>query len=138
MTQTLQPFGSIERAVLAFLEASYAPLGGHPERVGGDLPGELSELYVRIDRVFGRADTFEGSFTVDIEVFHPSYDEAENAAMDIEALVLGYPHVVKVGDRTVVFDRVTENQGPSEVPWDDDNVHRLLATYVITARRPTQ
>lgn len=133
--QTLKPFGSIERAVLALLEQSYEPLVGHPERVGGNLPALPGDLYVRIAKVTGSSDQLEGDFVVDIETFHPDYDEAESAGLDIEALVLGYPHVVKVGDHTVVFDRVRQNQGPSEIPWEDDRVHRLLATYVITVRR---
>jgi len=135
MTTTVKPFGSIERAVLALFERDYAPLDGHPGRVGGDLPGALTDLYVRIDRVSGRADRFEGDFVLDIECFHPSYEEAENASFALEALLLGYPHVVEVNGRRVVLDEVQQNQGPSETFWDDDSVHRLLATYVITARR---
>jgi len=90
-----------------------------------------------IDQVPGGAsNALEGDFVLDIEVFSPSYSTAESVAFAVEALLLGYPHVVEVGGRKVVFDRVEQNQGPSDIPWEgDDNVTRMLATYVITARR---
>lgn len=135
MTTQIKPFSPIERTALALIERDFEPVRDHPGRVGGDLPGSLSELYVRLEKVGGRSDRFEGDFILDVECFHPDYSSAENAALALEALLLGYPHVVEVNGRRVVLDEVQQNQGPSETHWDDDSVHRLLATYVITARR---
>jgi len=132
---TVKPFISIERALLALLERDLPDLQGHPERVGGDMPGALTDIYHRIDRLPGRSNRLEGTFVVDIETFGPDYDKTEKAALALEATLLGYPHVVEVSGRRVVFDSVEQSASPSEIPWDDDNVHRLLATYVITARR---
>lgn len=135
MTTTLRRMPPVTRAVLALFERDFAPLDGHPERAGGELPGALSDLYVRIERVGGNATQLEGDYVIDVETFHPDFTEAENAALDLEALLLGYPHVIEVDDQKVILDFVQQNQGPSEIFWDDDNVHRLLATYVITVRR---
>ena len=140
MANQIQSFGSIERAVKAFLLQRYQPLidlGADADaRVGGDLAFEpATGWYIRIDKVGGSSDRFEGDFVVDIEVFGANYLETESHALDIEALFLGYPHVVEVEDRMVVFDRVSQNTLPDELPWEDDEVTRLGATYVITARR---
>jgi len=142
MANQITAFGSIERAVKAFLLKAYPPLAALDPaaadlRVGGDLAFEASSMpwYIRIDKVGGRSDRFEGDFTVDVEVFGVNYLETESHALDLEALFLGYPHVVEVEDQKVVFDRVSQNTLPDELPWEDDAVTRLGATYVITARR---
>jgi hypothetical protein len=136
MTNTVTPWGPWERAVLALLEANMPSLQDHPERVGGDLAYEREmPWYIRIDRVFSRSNRLEGVFTVDLEVFAPEYAVAESVSNDLEALLLGYPHVVEVDGEKFVFDSVSQNSGPNDLPWEDEEVTRLGATYVITARR---
>jgi hypothetical protein len=143
VSNDIPSFGSIEEAVKAFLLANYQPLVDLGEdadvHVGGDLSFEAGDgWFIRIDKAFGRTDRFGGDFVVDIEVFGDSsegYYGTESRALDIEALMLGYPHVVEVEGRKVVFDEVSQNALPDELPWEDDTVTRLGATYVITARR---
>lgn len=134
---TIKPFTSpAARTVLALIDQHIN--GGDTSKAGGDFPGPLGpdDVYTRVERVGGgRSDQIEGDFVLDIEQFSRSYSAAESVAFEVEALLLGYPHRVEVGTRNVVLDRVEQNQGPSEVYWEDDDVHRLLATYVITARR---
>lgn len=133
---TVKPFTSVERAVLALFERDYTEVPGDP-RVGGNFPGEVAadDYFIEIDKVGGRSDRFEGDFVLDIGVYSGSYSLAESVAFELEALLLRYPHVVEVDGKKVIFDYVEQNQVPAEAPWDDDAVHRLLATYVITARR---
>lgn len=137
----VKPFGSIEKAVRALLLTQWEPLVDlGPDagpRVGGDLAYDPAamDFYVRIDKVDIATDRFEGDFTIDLEVFGVNYLETESRSLDIEALLLGYPHVVEVDGKTWVFDRVSQNTGPDELPWESDEVSRLGATYVITARR---
>lgn len=135
MANEVKPFGSIELAVKALLVDGYEP--ATEDNVGGSLDYQVGQgLYIRVDKVpGGRSDRFGGDFVVDLEVFGVNYLETESHALDIEALLLGYPHVVEVDGRTVVFDEVSQNSGPDELPWEDDEVSRLGATYVITARR---
>lgn len=142
MSNILTPFGSIEAAVKAFLIANYPPLRelSDPEAdllVDGDFAYEPGmPFFIRLDKVSSRGGRFQGDFTIDVEVFGVNYLETESRILDIDALMLGYPHVVEVADRKVVFDQVSQNTGPSELPWEDEGVSRLGATYVITARRP--
>lgn len=147
MTNIVKPFGSIEKALAALLvaglpnadwtQADWDDLTGDGDGlVGGDLAYEREQpWYIRIDKVSGRSDRFEGDFTLDVEVFGINYLETESRSLDIEALLLGYPHVVEVEGSTWVFDTVSQNTIPDELPWEDDEVSRLGATYVITARR---
>lgn len=132
----------IEKTLKQFFLENYEPVASIQDpaerdaAVGGDLSYEKGmDFYIRIDKVASSADRFEGAYTVDVEVFGRNYLETESRALDIEALLLGYPHVVEVEGRTWVFDEVSQNSGPDELPWDDDEVSRLGATYVIIARR---
>jgi hypothetical protein len=136
MTNQIKPFGSIELAVRELLLANVTD--ATPEQVDGDFAYDPATMpfFIRIDKVPGTStDRFGGDFAIDVEVFGVNYLEVESQALDIEALLLGYPHVVRVGDLTWVFDEVTQNSSPNELPWEDDEVTRLGATYVITARR---
>lgn len=136
MSDIPRPFmGSIERAVMALL----ATVGGIEEdSMGGDLSydADAGSIYVHVARVpGGRANKFEGDFIIDLDVFDVNYLRADSVASAIEAILLGYPHRVVVDGSLWVFDKVTQNTGPADLPWEDDRVHRLGATYVITARR---
>lgn len=143
MSQTVIPQSSLERALLALLERDFVTRDGdvlaqHPGRVGGDFGYDPAAMpwFIRIDRIpGGSSGRLEGTTVIDLEVFSTDYLLAESVAFDLEALVLGYPHVVEVEGRKVVFDDVTQNVGVADLPWEDDSVHRLGATYVITARR---
>lgn len=106
-------------------------------RVGRDLLGTPPEpWYVRVQIVpGGGADKIQGDVVLDVEVFGRDYLEADSLAGDLEAILLGYPHVVEVGEETVVIDSVDLNVRPHETFWDDETVTRILATYVITMRR---
>ena len=108
------------------------------DRVGRDQLGDLGDRpwYIRVIKVpGGRSDRFGGDIALDVEVFAPTYVLADSIANDLDAFLLGYPHVVEVDTARVVIDSVTQNEGPHEIPWEDPAVNRILATYVITVRR---
>ena len=135
MTRDVKPFSSIERAMLEIIvRDAEVPR----EQVGGDFGFDPATMdyYVRIDRVPGGSSTgLQGDFIIEIEVFGQNYGAAESLAFRLEALALGYPHVVEVDGRKTVFDTVSQNAGVADLPWEDDSTYRLGATYVITARR---
>ncbi len=131
----LKPRSSMEKALLYLLERDYAPLHEHPERIGGDLPVSVGQLYIRVGRVTGAAGQIQGDTVIDVEAYSVSWSIADSAASSLEALLLGYPHVVEVDGRKVVIDRVTHNTGPQDLPWSDDRVYRIGSTYTLTARR---
>jgi len=135
---TLKPRTAVDRALLALFDRDLEAVRDHPERVGGDpYATRIDDLYIEIATVPGGShDQLQGDTVIDIDVYATDYSRAESVAFAAEALLLGYPHVVNVGDRKVVLDRVTQNVGPAERPWEDDSITRIGATYVITTRRP--
>lgn len=139
MSQTVKPFGPVERALLTLIvERLDAEPPVSLALVGGDFAydPETMPYYIRIDKVpGGTTGQLQGDFIVDLEVFAPDYGTAESLAFSLEALVLGYPHSVVVDGRKVVLDSVDQNSGVADLPWEDDSTYRLGATYVITLRR---
>lgn len=127
---TVKPFGMVEMAVKELIEAKYEPAQGH---VGGDLAYDGQPLYVWISLIpGGAADEVYGSWALDIDVFAPSYVEAMNHALALEAALVGPRHRTSV----MLLDQCYQNEGPSERPWDDETTFRIGATYTFTARRP--
>ena len=138
MTQKLQPYPSAERALRALILNLETDTPVTRALVGGDFRYNPNTMpwYIRVDRVpGGRGGQIQGEQAVDIEVFSRDYLVADSLAFALDALVLGYPHVVEVDDRKVVLDRVFQNMGPADLPWEDDSVFRIGATYSITVRR---
>jgi hypothetical protein len=143
VSNQLRPFTSMERAFRQLLLDKGLIVDGTPTPVTTAVVGgsyrydpETMDWYIRIDQVpGGSSNWFDGDFVLDVEVFGREYLVTENVAFAIEALALGYPHVVEVDGRKVVLGEVSQNVGVSDLPWEDDSVYRLGATYVITARR---
>lgn len=133
---------SIEAAVRKLLMSSLPGLREMPPAEGRKYVGRdfsfdptTADFYIRLGKVPGPGGRLETTHIVDIEVFARNYLAAESRSLDIEALLLGYPHVVEVDGREVGFDRVHQNVVPDELPWEDDSVSRVGATYAITVRR---
>lgn len=137
MTTQLKPFPSVPRAIRNLILELPVDGGVPTAQVGGDFRFDAAKMpwYVRIDRVGGQAGQIQGTQVVDIEVFSRDYLVADSLAFALDALVLGYPHVVEVDGRKVVLDEVYQNSGPADLPWGDDSVFRIGATYSITVRR---
>lgn len=123
-------FGLIEVAVKQILERDLVGAAG---KIGGDLSYDgSSDFYVWLGLVpGGSSDQIAGDFVMDIDVFAGDYRSAMSKALAIEALLVGRHH----RSDEMRIDRCLENIGPAERPWDDDNVFRVGATYVFTARR---
>lgn len=140
MTDTsIKPWPSLERGVKNFLVANFGDITELDEadrdaRVGGDF-AFAEPFYIRVQLVDSSSDRVNGTFIFDLETWGFDFLDTESRANRLDALVLGYPHVVEVDDQMWVFDTVSQNTGPRELPWEDDAVTRLGATYVITARR---
>lgn len=124
------PFAMVELAVKELIETKYPAAA---DNIGGDLSYAGEPLYVWIALVpGGSADQIDGEWVIDIDCFAPSYAEAMEAALDLEAALVGPRHVTSV----MRLDNCYQNQGVAERPWEDDSAYRIGATYVFTARRP--
>lgn len=126
-----KPFGLIELALQQLIEDR---LEGAQGKVGGDLSYDASQdFYVWIGLVpgGGSSNEIEGEWTVDIAVFGTNYIETMRRALDLEAALVGPRH--RTAEMRI--DNCYVNTLPTERPWDDENVYRIEATYVFTARR---
>lgn len=128
----MTPFPMIELALKELLVERFPEA---ENKLGGDLSYERGQgLYVWYGLVPGGSSTAtEGEWIVDIDTFGDSYAAAMQASLELEAGLLG-----KTYGRTsqMRIDSITQNESPTERPWDDDAVFRVGATYVFTARRP--
>lgn len=133
MTDSTNPFGMIEKAVKQAIIAKMPDAEG---KVGGDLSYDVAtdDFYIWIGLIpgGGNGEIF-GQWAVDIDVFAKTYSAAMRRALLLEAIF-----VTRGGHRTAEMriDGVTQNEIPSERPWDDESSSRVGATYVFTARRP--
>lgn len=127
---TIQPFPMIELAIKELIEAKYPAAEG---KVGGDLSYKRGDgLYVHVALVGGAGDDRFGTWVVDIDTFAATYSAAMGASLDLEAILLVRRHVTSI----MRLDNTTQNEVPTERPWEDDSAFRVGATYVFTARRP--
>lgn len=125
-----QPFKLIEQAVKELIVTEYAPPAGS---VGGD-PGYKhgDDLFIWISLIpGGSTDQVYGEWILDIDVLAPNYGDAMRHSLALEAILVGPRHSTSV----MRIDNVYQNEGPAERPWDDEQVSRVGATYVFTARR---
>lgn len=124
-----KPFAMVEKAVREFVETSYEPARGH---VGGDPSYEPGDpLFVWLSLIGGSTDEIYGDWSLDVDVLGSSYAGAMQAALDLEALLIGSGHVTSI----MRIDNCIQNEAPSERPWDDDSAFRIGAVYTFTARR---
>jgi len=125
------PFPMIELALKELIVERFPSAEG---KVGGDLSFTSGDgLYVWYGLVPGGSSTAtSGEWIVDIDVFADSYVAAMQAALELEAGLLGRTYAVTSVMR---IDSITQNESPAERPWDDETVFRVGATYVFTARR---
>ena len=100
-------------------------------KVVTSLPSPMPLRVVRLARVAGPRERLNDFPVVDIESFSPTYAEASRLAERIDTLLMGYP--LRAGD--VVLDTVYATVAPVELPWEDANVRRFLATYRFSVRR---
>ena len=128
----MTPFPMIELALKELIVDRYPAA---ENKLGGDLSYERGQgLYVWYGLVPGGSSSqTEGEWIVDIDTFADSYGAAMQASLALEAGLLS-PSYARTS--LLRIDSITQNESPSERPWDDEAVFRVGATYVFTARRP--
>jgi hypothetical protein len=88
-----------------------------------------------VGRIGGVTTPLEDFPILDIESFAETKPAAISLDARISAALLGYPHSVELGTRTVVLDRFTQSRGQVELPWDDSDIRRIASTYQFSVRR---
>ena len=114
------------------LPGGYA--GGH---VGRDDPDPLDGYYFKPRRwPTGGRTKLNDYPMVDIEVFAPTYDEAEALIESIDSDLLSYPVRMTTPTGVVVIDHVEQTRAPIEIEYfGDSSVWRFGATYQFSLRR---
>lgn len=121
--------------MLDFLELTFAELAG---QVGVELPESEQyaggKYYAQVFQVDGPADIFGQEPILDIAVFHQNWRDAEKMAFHVEAALLGYPHRVSSGGKSVVIDRVFVPSAAHELPWEPGDATRFNMTVQLVLR----
>lgn len=121
--------------VMDFIESTFPELEGN---TGTELPTSAdyadSKFYAQVFQVDGPVDTFGQEPILDIAVFHQRWLTAEQMAFHIEHALLGYPHRVETGGRSVVIDRVYVTSAAHELPWDPGDATRFNMTVQLVLR----
>jgi hypothetical protein len=122
------PFPDVEASVMDLLVAWFGL------NVGAETPADLEFVlpYVRVGLVAGRDDRVSDYSIVDIDVFTATRQQGYDLAEAIRDRLLDAPRATGL---TPVIDRVRTETKPFPAPWENDNVHRRLAIYRISARR---
>lgn len=123
----IRRFPDVQRLLVADLEDIVG--AGHagvqtPDDMETDLP------YVRVMRIGGSRTWISDIATIDVDVFAGSYIAAEALAEQITDWLSGPPPGV------ALFDAVTCEVGPRELPWADGvRVRRWGSTFQVVTRR---
>lgn len=106
---------------------------GDDARTGPTTPDDLQTRlpFIRARRIGGSRSRVTDYPTVSIDVFADSYTDAETLAENIAQWLTGPPPPI------AVFDRVTYDVAPREIPWGDERIYRFQAQYTVETRRVT-
>lgn len=132
----LATFNDAESVVMDLLEQRIPGLAPGPDDVihvtNVGVPNSVADYpYVRVTRISGGDDRISDYPRLDVEVFSPSRAQAWAIAEAIRAELLSFPH--RVGG--ALIDRVRTESAPVRAIWTDPTIHRLVATYTLSARR---
>lgn len=123
----IRRFPDVQRLLVADLE-DIVGAGRAAVQTPDDMEQDLP--FVRVMRIGGGRTRVSDVATVDVDVFAGSYLTAEALAEQIDDWLCGPPPGV------ALFDAVTCEVGPRELPWADGvRVRRWGATYQVMTRR---
>lgn len=122
---TLAAFSDVE----AVLRELYGDLARVVTRTGTDLQQNLPTIRVR--RLGGGGTRFTDTPRVDVQVFAATVVEAKGIAETCRQRLVSGPSRTSVG----IVDRVEVEVGPREVPYADQDLRLVAATYRISLRR---
>lgn len=86
---------------------------------------------IRVRKIGGSNDKLTDFARMAVDVYAATYPEASQLAEAVRQRLMAYPHFTDAGR----MDRCEVEASPFEIPWSDDTLRYLTATYIITARR---
>jgi hypothetical protein len=126
MTTPLAPYADAEKLLVAALEAF--------GETGTVLPDGLADLplFIRMERVGGNDDRVTDTARVAVEVYAPTRAAAWDAARGIQQYLIAGPRRIPGAG---IIDRIGTEVGPQDMPYDDQRVRMVSATYEVASRR---
>ncbi|HEX5119852.1 MAG TPA: hypothetical protein VFW65_32095 [Pseudonocardiaceae bacterium] len=122
-------YADVEALLVAYLTAAIPGVQG----VAVDLPQDvLARLpFVQVNRVGGGDDYVTDTATVDVDTFHATRANASDVARTVHAAMMRLRHTAVAG---VLVDSVETVTGPLWITYDDENLERYVATYLVETR----
>lgn len=131
-------YPDVENVLIDLLERDFPALAPTTvRRVDSETPPDLRPalanggVFVRVVLGGGQDDGVTDYSLVDLDVFADTRASAYAWSTDIRAWLTDGSH--RIGG--AVLDRAITVDKPRRLPWDDETVRRLGATYRISARR---
>ncbi|HMG44993.1 MAG TPA: hypothetical protein VK611_26910 [Acidimicrobiales bacterium] len=125
----LSPWPDPHVILMALLEDfTTSPVVG--PRLHLDFQRDMPLIHVR--KVGGTNDKITDFARMSVDVYCRTYPEASALAEGIRQRLMAYPYILPGAGR---LDRCEVESSPFEVPWSDDTLRYLTATYLITTRR---
>ncbi|GAA0632173.1 hypothetical protein GCM10010174_61470 [Kutzneria viridogrisea] len=128
--QQLPPYPDAEAVVMAML-AGIAP-------TVTATPADISTPLIRVQRVGGSDDRVTDYPRIEVCVFYPVAQDGDTAAAwamaeQCRQTILAARCTVVAG---ALCDNATTATPPQLLPWDNPNLRRIAATFVLAFRRP--
>jgi hypothetical protein len=116
-----------------------ADLVSDPDDIGTVIPADLQERVfadpprrvIRVRCIGGSDSRFFDNPRVDVEVFAATRATAMPLAETIRQRLISKPRRTAFG----VIDRAETEVRPQEIPYEDPDIRRILATYRLSLRR---
>lgn len=126
----LPAFPDVEKALIdVFADLSAAVSATAVARLPPDLQQMLPVIRVR--RLGGGDDRWTDSPRADVEVYAATRAVAVPLAELLRQRLLSGPHATGHG----VIDRAVTEVGPQEIPYEDQDIRLVTATYRVALRR---
>lgn len=113
----------------------FADLVANPAtQIGGPrLPSDLQQRlpYVQVRAIGGAGDRITDRPRTDVRVYAATYPVARDLAGVCQQRLLNYPHITTAGN----VDWVDTEVRPTEVPYEDETLRLIAATYRLSFRR---
>lgn len=108
---------------------------GDPTHVGNTAPADLQTRlpYARVLALGGTDDWVTDTAAIDVDVFAANRSQSMRLAMQCRADLLGSVHTIPTGLLDHCYTRVR----PRRLPWPDERIVLIGATYDVTTRRTT-
>lgn len=101
------------------------------DHVDTETPDDLQEQmpFIRVERIGGGRDIVSDSPAVELQFYAATYAEVQPLAEQVSEWLCAPPPPISQIDRAVC------TAGPTEIPYGDVRIRRMVATFQLSTRR---